>query len=192
MALAPADPSVISSPSSSRRSASPRPGRLRLTTTDGARPRGGRWGRRWPGSGPGRAGPRRRRRGRRRRPAPCTAQSVRGTSPNSRVPSRGSTIHTRSAASRAGSAAPSSGQDRAVGAAQRGGASELVRRAIALGPEGLAGHAVTGEAGTQVDQHVTGLGGEPGGDHVIVGVDGGHAVPLGYETDGIAYQTGRI
>src|SRR5450755_3770181 len=40
--------------------------------------------------------------------ATCTAQSVRPASPNSRVPSSGSTIHTRLADSRAGSSRPSS------------------------------------------------------------------------------------
>ena len=40
--------------------------------------------------------------------ATCTAQSVRPGSPNSLVPSSGSTIHTRSALSRAGSSRPSS------------------------------------------------------------------------------------
>ena len=68
---------------------------------------------------------------------------------------------------------------------------ELVRGPIALGPEGPAVHALTGEAGTQVDQHVAGLGGEPGGGHVIIGADDGQ-LSLGTRSDGIAYQTGRI
>ena len=50
-------------------------------------------------------------------------------------------------------------------------------RPVALGPQRLAGDAVAVEAGTEVDQQVAGLGGEPGGQRVIVGADDGHAVP---------------
>src|SRR5918994_1539743 len=112
MALAPADPSGTSDPP---RAAATRPaetgGRLRLSSTPGGPVHRA-------GAGGGGEGAR----GRPRAgsaPAPatgdpattratCTAQSVRGSSPNSRVPSSGSTTQTRSASSRAGSETPSS------------------------------------------------------------------------------------
>ena len=54
--------------------------------------------------------------------ATCTAQSERGTSENSRVPSRGSTIQVRSAESRAKSSLPSSLRMASPGRADRSSA----------------------------------------------------------------------
>ncbi len=61
--------------------------------------------------------------------ATWTAQSVRPASPNSRVPSSGSTIQTRAALSRAGSSAPSSDSTQSPG---RSRASSVLRNSCAV------------------------------------------------------------
>ena len=119
MALAPAEPIGSRSPPSAARTISVSAGgRVRLTTRIGGRStRGGSSG----GSsvdsvmpGPGRAtaatvgNPF-------STSATCTAQSVRGSSPNSRVPSSGSTIQVRAASTRLGVVGPFLGEDGVVG-----------------------------------------------------------------------------
>ena len=175
MALAPADPRATSSPSSCRGEGLGDRGRAgaahhesRWTVVAGARVGRGRRVERE------RAG-RERHRGRDHLVPPivsatCTAQSVRPSSPNSRVPSSGSTIHTRSAPSRTGSSAASSDSTASSGwAAGEGGDDEVVRRPVALGPEvgGIGAGCV--HRRPQRDQELARLGGDGGGVAVVVG-----------------------
>ena len=98
--------------------------------------------------------------------ATCTAQSVRPGSPNSLVPSSGSTIQTRLADSRAGSSAPSSDSTASPGRS-RGqlGGQELVR--AAGHPRGAA-HPGRRRAARSASSRRAGLarpGQRPGGRH---------------------------
>ena len=129
------------------------------------------------GSAPGPAGPPRRPPA---RPpmtrATCTAQSVRGGSPNSRVPSRGSTIHTRSAPSRTGSSRPSSDSTASPAAsrsARRSMISTWARRSPCVlegGGVGPVGH----QPRPQLHQQLAGLAGHRRRQPVVAPCSGRH------------------
>ena len=114
------------------------------------------------------ARPRRRSASPRSHSATCTAQSVRPASPNSRVPSSGSTIQTRSGATagpgRRGP--PRTGPRRPGGAPASWAAEELVRRPVTrLAQRGRRSHTRR----PQGEQQAAGLAGQLAGQAVIVG-----------------------
>ena len=98
--------------------------------------------------------------------ATCTAQSLRPSSENSRVPSSGSTIHTRSALNRTGLSTPSSESTASPG---RSRASASIRKSWdRLSPAAFRSASVASASSSRTaSSSSAGFGGQPRGDLVV-------------------------
>ena len=144
------------------------------------------------------ARPRPLRSARRSTSATCTAQSVRPSSPNSRVPSSGSTIQTREADEPHRVVGALLGQHRVVGVRRRQRRhDEVVRRPVARGLD-LGGVGAGGvHGGAQRHEELARLGGDGGGVAVVGGggSHGGDASPAvldGDRSSGDGGETGGV